>query len=241
MTSSLITKDFRGYFGDCHIYHQVYFVVIGRMGRKTLKASFIVSFPDQRRVDILVTSEYVMVKRFLSHVCNECRVLIFHLRRMSVVVFCVFEWVVAQFYNITRFFKGVLGIRFGSLESEKIIIGSLESKEIGSLQVYTGYLTSSLKKTPDITERFESTRRNGSYYTLVIEDTEADEGRGRVIGTGTLEIEEKFIHSCALVKRNVLIALGTHVLLCDLVLRLAYRFSRSIEWDITLFSSVLSV
>jgi len=41
----------------------------------------------------------------------------------------------------------------GSLESEKIIIGSLESEkigplgsEIGSLQIHTGYLTFSLKK-----------------------------------------------------------------------------------------------
>ena len=51
------------------------------------------------------------------------------------------------------FFWGVLGTRFGALElkigslqSEKIIIGSLESREIGSLQVHTGYLTFSLKK-----------------------------------------------------------------------------------------------
>jgi len=43
------------------------------------------------------------------------------------------------------FFKGVLGTRFGFSESEKIVIGFLES-EIGSLQVHTGYLTFSLKK-----------------------------------------------------------------------------------------------
>ena len=39
-----------------------------------------------------------------------------------------------------RFFKGVLGTRSWSLESAKIIIGSLESEKIGSLQVHTGYL-----------------------------------------------------------------------------------------------------
>jgi len=32
------------------------------------------------------------------------------------------------------FFKGVLVTRFGSLESEKIIFGSLESKKLGSLE-----------------------------------------------------------------------------------------------------------
>ena len=58
------------------------------------------------------------------------------------------------------FFWGVLGTWFGSLElkigslkSEKIIIGPLETKKIGSLeseigflQVHTRYLTVSLKK-----------------------------------------------------------------------------------------------
>ena len=55
--------------------------------------------------------------------------------------------------RLYQFFKGILGTRFGSLElkigsldSEKIIIGSLESEKIGSLQVHTGYLTFSLKK-----------------------------------------------------------------------------------------------
>jgi len=45
------------------------------------------------------------------------------------------------FYNISRVFKGVLGTRIGSLEfqigfleSEKIIIGSLKSEKIGSLE-----------------------------------------------------------------------------------------------------------
>jgi len=33
--------------------------------------------------------------------------------------------------EIAGFFKGVLGTRFGSLESEKIIIGSLESEKSG--------------------------------------------------------------------------------------------------------------
>jgi len=43
--------------------------------------------------------------------------------------------------GMNRFFKGILGTRFGSLElligsleSEKIIIGSLESEKIGSLE-----------------------------------------------------------------------------------------------------------
>jgi len=40
-----------------------------------------------------------------------------------------------------------LELKIGSLESEKIIIGSLESEKIGSLQVHTGYLIFSLKKT----------------------------------------------------------------------------------------------
>jgi len=54
----------------------------------------------------------------------------------------------------TAFFEGVLGFRFGSLKSEKIIIGSLESEKIGSLEseksdpyrVHTEYLTFSLKR-----------------------------------------------------------------------------------------------
>jgi len=40
-------------------------------------------------------------------------------------------------YYTQGFFHGVLGTRFGSLESEKIIIGSL--------QIQTGFLTFSLK------------------------------------------------------------------------------------------------
>lgn len=48
-------------------------------------------------------------------------------------------------------------------------------------------------------ERFESMKASGVYYTLVIEDCSANNGNGKVVGTGTLEIEEKFIHSCALV------------------------------------------
>jgi len=44
----------------------------------------------------------------------------------------------------TRF--GSLELKIGSLESEKVITGSLESEKIGSLQVHTGYLTFSLKK-----------------------------------------------------------------------------------------------
>ena len=37
------------------------------------------------------------------------------------------------------------------------------------------------------------------YYPIVIEDTQADGGLGKIVGTGMLEIEQKFIHSCALV------------------------------------------
>ena len=36
--------------------------------------------------------------------------------------------------NKSMFFKGVLGTPFGSLESEKIIIRSLKSEKIGSLE-----------------------------------------------------------------------------------------------------------
>jgi len=45
-----------------------------------------------------------------------------------------------------RLKSAILGNRFGSLESDKIIIGSLESGKIGSLQVHTGYTIFSLKK-----------------------------------------------------------------------------------------------
>jgi len=48
-------------------------------------------------------------------------------------------------FKKNRFYKGVLGTRFGSLESEKIIIGSLQPEKIGSLQIRTGFLTFSLK------------------------------------------------------------------------------------------------
>jgi len=37
-------------------------------------------------------------------------------------------------------------LKIGSLESEKIIIGSLGSEKVGSLQVHTRYLTFSSKK-----------------------------------------------------------------------------------------------
>jgi len=57
-----------------------------------------------------------------------------------------------NFVSNLAVFKGVLGTRFGSvelrigyLESKKVIIGSLESEKIVSLQVHTGYLTFSLK------------------------------------------------------------------------------------------------
>ncbi|XP_039263823.1 glucosamine 6-phosphate N-acetyltransferase-like [Styela clava] len=55
----------------------------------------------------------------------------------------------------------------------------------------------------DVTEekfqdRFNSMKKAGCYYPLVVEDTEADSGRGRIVATGTLIVEEKFIHTCAL-------------------------------------------
>ena len=55
------------------------------------------------------------------------------------------------------FFSSVSGTRFGSLElniesleTEKIIIGSLESEKIGSLQVHTRFLTFALKITANM-------------------------------------------------------------------------------------------
>jgi len=46
-----------------------------------------------------------------------------------------------------KVFFGSLELKIGSIESKKIIIGSLKSEKLGSLQVHTGYLTFSLKKT----------------------------------------------------------------------------------------------
>ena len=51
----------------------------------------------------------------------------------------------------------------------------------------------------DLIDRFDSIKAAGCYYPLVIEDSSANNGNGKIVGTGTLEIEEKFIHSCALV------------------------------------------
>jgi len=50
-----------------------------------------------------------------------------------------------NYYVTSGFFKGVLGTRFASIELK---IGSLESEKNVSVQVHTGYLTISLKKTP---------------------------------------------------------------------------------------------
>nr|CAB3250127.1 glucosamine 6-phosphate N-acetyltransferase-like [Phallusia mammillata] len=50
----------------------------------------------------------------------------------------------------------------------------------------------------DFLDRFQGMQKAGCYYPLVVEDTEANEGQGKIVGTGTLEIEQKFIHSCAL-------------------------------------------
>jgi len=37
-------------------------------------------------------------------------------------------------FVLPGFFKGILGTQIGSLESQKIIIGSLKSEKIGSLE-----------------------------------------------------------------------------------------------------------
>jgi len=49
-------------------------------------------------------------------------------------------------------------LKIGSLKSEKIIIESLESEKIGSLQVYTEYLTFFFKKNLSPLETFGSER-----------------------------------------------------------------------------------
>ena len=50
----------------------------------------------------------------------------------------------------------------------------------------------------DFYARFDSIKAAGGYYTVVIEDTAANNGKGKIIATGTLEIEQKYIHSCSL-------------------------------------------
>jgi len=64
---------------------------------------------------------------------------------------------VAFLYSCSEFFRGVFGsleLKTGPLESEKIIIGSLESEKIGSLHVRIGYLIFSLKKPALVSLRF---------------------------------------------------------------------------------------
>jgi len=43
-------------------------------------------------------------------------------------------------------------------------------------------------------ERFNGMKKNGDYYVVVVEDLSTN----KLIATGMLEIEQKFIHSCAL-------------------------------------------
>lgn len=50
----------------------------------------------------------------------------------------------------------------------------------------------------DFTERFNQMKVAYGYYPIVIEHTKANNGNGKIVGTGMLEIEQKFIHSCAL-------------------------------------------
>ena len=65
------------------------------------------------------------------------------------------EYYQGFFYGVSGTRFGFLELKIGSLESEKINVGSLESEKIGSLesektgslQVHTGDLTFSLKKT----------------------------------------------------------------------------------------------
>lgn len=58
-------------------------------------------------------------------------------------------------------------------------------------------------------ERFNAMKKVGDYYPIVIEDTNGDSGRGRIVATGTLIVEQKFIHSCATVRRCVSICLSS--------------------------------
>lgn len=57
-----------------------------------------------------------------------------------------------------------------------------------------------LTRAGDVTEesfqdRFACMKKVGDYYPLVVEDTNVD--GGRIIATGTMIMEQKFIHSCA--------------------------------------------
>ena len=45
-------------------------------------------------------------------------------------------------------------------------------------------------------DRFNSMKKDGSYYIIVVEDVASE----KIVATGMLEIEQKFIHSCALVR-----------------------------------------
>jgi len=46
----------------------------------------------------------------------------------------------------------------------------------------------------DFLNRFNSMKKDGSYYIIVVEDVASE----KIVATGMLEIEQKFIHSCAL-------------------------------------------
>jgi len=46
----------------------------------------------------------------------------------------------------------------------------------------------------DFIDRFNGMKKNGDYYVIVVED----ESTNKIVATGMLEIEQKFIHSCAL-------------------------------------------
>lgn len=47
-------------------------------------------------------------------------------------------------------------------------------------------------------DRFNQMKVAYGYYPIVIEHTKGNNGNGKIVGTGMLEIEQKFIHSCAL-------------------------------------------
>ena len=58
-------------------------------------------------------------------------------------------------------------------------------------------------------------KKNGEYYVIVVED----ESTNKIVATGMLEIEQKFIHSCALVWLvfNLLLTFGHPHVFCFVI------------------------
>ena len=46
-------------------------------------------------------------------------------------------------------------------------------------------------------KQFDLLKSADGYYPIVVEDTAGNKGNGEIVGTATLEIEKKIIHSCA--------------------------------------------